>query len=153
MNSDACNYVRGLYDSYKTRYLIASEKVELFNRHHVLMNGKKINGTGQWSQLKDELGFSGIVTGTSEKIDFLYRWAHLCLEKTVECKVIKRDSDYLIMPTNIIVVPSQIHLWNNFFTGLKADGVIDIKFDKNNQVVYVFVSNEIIKKIVRDMEM
>ncbi len=151
-NSDACNYVRELYSSYKTRYLIASEKVELFNRRYVLMNGKKINSTGQWSKLKDELGFSGVVTVTSEKINFLYQWAQLCLERTVECKVIKRNSDYLITPINIIVVPAQIHLWNKFFDGLKADGVVGIRFDENNQVVYTFASNEIIKKIIKDID-
>ena len=39
-NSEACNYVRGLFGSYKTRYLLAGEKIKLFNQRHELRNGE-----------------------------------------------------------------------------------------------------------------
>lgn len=150
--SEACQFVRELYSSFKTRYLITSKKIKLFNEYYTLYNGNKIRSNGQWLVLTKELGFGDIPTTTIDIIEYLYHWAQIYIKQSTGCEILKRESFYIITPLDVLVNPIKIHKWTSFLKGLQADGVIEATLNENNQFVYNFTSKEIAQKIVSDME-
>lgn len=150
--SEACQFVRELYSSFKTRYLITSKKINLFNEYYTLYNGNKIRSNGQWLILAKELGFGDIPTTTIDIIEYLYHWAQIYIKQSTGCEILKRESFYIITPLDVLVNPIKIHRWTSFLKGLQADGVIEATLNENNQFVYNFTSKEIAQKIVSDME-
>ncbi len=150
--SEACQFVRELYSSFKTRYLITSKKIKLFNEYYTLYNGNKIRSNGQWLILTKELGFGDIPTTTIDIIEYLYHWAQIYIKQSTGCEILKRESFYIITPLDVLVNPIKIHKWTSFLKGLQADGVIEATLNENNQFVYNFTSKEIAQKIVSDME-
>lgn len=150
--SEACQFVRELYSSFKTRYLITSKKIKLFNEYYTLYNGNKIRSNGQWLILTKELGFGDIPITTIDIIEYLYHWAQIYIKQSTGCEILKRESFYIITPLDVLVNPIKIHKWTSFLKGLQADGVIEATLNENNQLVYNFTSKEIAQKIVSDME-
>ncbi len=151
-NIEVCSCVKQLFSSYKTRYLIPIEKIELLNIALKQTMGIQISEVKEWNKLQNGLKFGDVITATAEKIQLLYKLAQMHLRTPIECKIIKRGADNRIIPTNTNVSNAELHSWITFFNGLQKDGVFDIAFDKYNQQIYTFTSNEIAEKIIRDME-
>lgn len=149
---EICEYVKQLFGSYKTRYLIPLEKIELLNIFLEQANYRKISKVKEWSQLQNRLKLGNIITATTEKIQLLYKLAKMHLKTPIECKIVKRGADNRIIPTNTNVSNADLHSWITFFNGLQKDGVFNIVFDRYNQAVYTFASNEIVEKIITDID-
>lgn len=156
-NSEACKYVRRLFESYKTRYLLASEKIELFNQRYELINGNKIANRAQWAALAKDLGFSGIPTGSYEKTEFLYEWAIKSSNGSVDAKIVEREKynmveGYVILPTSVEIDLMELHTWWSFLDGLALDGIITKSSKDGDLPSYRFISKEVVEKILKDME-
>ena len=155
-NSEACNYVRSLFGSYKTRYLLAGEKIKLFNQRHELRSGNKITSPAQWSVLAKDLGFSGIPTGAYKKTEFLYEWALKSSKDLVEARIVERKrynevEGYAIYPTRVQIDLLELHTWWSFLDGLTLDGIIAKSSNDGELPTYRFISREVVDKILRDM--
>ena len=155
-NSEACNYVRGLFGSYKTRYLLAGEKIKLFNQRHELRSGNKITSPAQWSVLAKDLGFSGIPTGAYKKTEFLHEWAIKSSKDLVEARIVERIrynevEGYVIYPTSVQIDLLELHTWWSFLDGLTLDGIITKSSNDGELPTYRFISREVVDKILKDM--
>lgn len=156
-NSEACKFVRSLFESYKTRYLLAAAKIELFNQRYELRSGNKITSPAQWSVLTKELGLSGIPTGAYQKIEFLHKWAIESSKDLVEVKIVERIrtngvDGYVITPTDVEINLMELHSWLSFLEGLFLDGIVTETSKTGDLPTYRFISKEIVNKILKDME-
>jgi len=156
-NSEASKYVRNLFGSYKTRYLLAGEKIKLFNQRYELIDGNKIANRAQWAVLAKDLGFSGIPTGGYEMTEFLYEWAIKSSNGSVDAKIVEREKHnmvegYVILPTSVEIDLLELHTWWSFLDGLALDGIITKSSNDGDLPTYRFVSREVVDKILRDMD-
>ena len=156
-NSEASKYVRNLFGSYKTRYLLAGEKIKLFNQRYELIDGNKIANRAQWAVLAKDLGFSGIPTGGYEMTEFLYEWAIKSSNGSVDAKIVERKKHnmvegYVILPTSVEIDLLELHTWWSFLDGLALDGIITKSSNDGDLPTYRFVSREVVDKILRDMD-
>ena len=156
-NSEASKYVRNLFGSYKTRYLLAGEKIKLFNQMHELRSGNKITSPAQWSVLAKDLGFSGIPKGAYKKTEFLYEWALKSSKDLVEARIVERKrynevEGYAIYPTRVQIDLLELHTWWSFLDGLTLDGIIAKSSNDGELPTYRFISREVVDKILRDMD-
>ena len=155
-NSEASKYVRNLFGSYKTRYLLAGEKIKLFNQRYELIDGNKIANRAQWAALAKDLGFSGIPTGGYEMTEFLYEWAIKSSNGSVDAKIVERKKHnmvegYVILPTNVEIDLLELHTWWSFLDGLALDGIITKSSNDGDLPTYRFVSREVVDKILKDL--
>lgn len=156
-NSEASKYVRNLFGSYKTRYLLAGEKIKLFNQRYELIDGNKIANRAQWAVLAKDLGFSGIPTGGYEMTEFLYEWAIKSSKDLVEARIVERIrynevEGYVIYPTSVQIDLLELHTWWSFLDGLTLDGIITKSSNDGELPTYRFISREVVDKILRDMD-
>ena len=155
-NSEASKYVRNLFGSYKTRYLLAGEKIKLFNQRYELIDGNKIANRAQWAVLAKDLGFSGIPTGGYEMTEFLYEWAIKSSNGSVDAKIVERKKHnmvegYVILPTSVEIDLLELHTWWSFLDGLALDGIITKSSNDGDLPTYRFVSREVVDKILKDL--
>ena len=155
-NSEASKYVRNLFGSYKTRYLLAGEKIKLFNQRYELIDGNKIDNRAQWAVLAKDLGFSGIPTGGYEMTEFLYEWAIKSSNCSVDAKIVERKKHnmvegYVILPTSVEIDLLELHTWWSFLDGLALDGIITKSSNDGDLPTYRFVSREVVDKILKDL--
>lgn len=155
-NSEACKFVRSIFESYKTRYLTARPKMELFNQRYELRNGSKITNPAQWSVLAKDLGYSGIPTGSYRKTEFLYEWAIKSSHELVEAKIVERIKfneveGYVISPTSVEIDLMELHRWGSFLDALVLDGIITKSSNDGDLPAFRFISKEIVDKIIKDM--
>jgi len=155
-NSEASKYVRNLFGSYKTRYLLAGEKIKLFNQRYELIDGNKIANRAQWAVLAKDLGFSGIPTGGYEMTEFLYEWAIKSSNGSVDAKIVERKKHnmvegYVILPTSVKIDLLELHTWWSFLDGLALDGIITKSSNDGDLPTYRFVSREVVDKILKDL--
>lgn len=155
-NSEASKYVRNLFGSYKTRYLLAGEKIKLFNQRYELIDGNKIANRAQWAVLAKDLGFSGIPTGGYEMTEFLYEWAIKSSKDLVEARIVERIrynevEGYVIYPTSVQIDLLELHTWWSFLDGLTLDGIITKSSNDGELPTYRFVSREVVDKILKDL--